>query len=353
MGMRILTLQQQLQELGRLRTGYVDTSGRKARPARSETWIVTSHSGDFVRIAADTWGGEPEKWSPQGGGVEQWRVVTEQDTLDAILPPGDPLSQSLEMWSKGGCVRRCDGRTEWLSDKPCLCLAQHGNSFHEQPTGTVCQEFTRLTVFLPQIPDVGIWRVETKSHYAAMEIAGTLDVIKSALGPEPTIPIRLRIEQRQRKADGQTKKFPVITVGLRGVSAGEIFDSPRQISQTAPQAIEAPAAVRPIHDVDSMRMALEAAQTLEELRELWPDAIQAGLRDLAVELSGRFAQPKSALTVVANDDPAEVWAQVMRKVPEDWPTSKAEKNFEEFANTPVEEATADQFRQYLTYLDEA
>jgi hypothetical protein len=344
MGMRILTLQQQLQELGRLRTGYVDTSGRKARPARSETWIVTSHSQDFVKIAAETWGGEPEKWSPQGGGAAQWRVVTEQDTLDAILPPGDPLSQSLELWSKGGCARRCDGMTELLSDKPCLCRAQHGQNFHEQPTGTVCAEFTRLNVFLPQIPDVGIWRVETKSHYAAMEIAGTVDVIKSAVGTGPTIPIRLRIEQRQRKAEGQTKKFPVITVGLRGVNAEQLFHT--EISQAAPQAIEAPIQAVTVGsiqiDKDSVRAALEAAESLEELRELWPDAIQAGWQGLARELAAKFERPE--------DDAGEVWAQVMRAVPDDWTTSQAEEEFESFSKVKVEEATAEQFREYLHHL---
>jgi hypothetical protein len=240
--------------------------------------------------------------------------------------------------------------TELLSDKACLCRAQYGVNFHEKPAGTVCQEFTRLTVLLPQIPDVGMWRVETKSHYAAMEIAGTLDVIKSALGPEPTVPIKLRIEQRQRKANGETKRYPVITVGLRGVSAEQLFQG--EIS--APPAIEAPvqAAIEgPLGsiqlDKDSVRTALEAAGSLAELRELWPDAIQAGLRDVAMDLATQFERDEHP---ESGDDATEVWSQIMRTVPEEWSTTQTEKDFEEFSKVKVEEATAEQFREYLLHL---
>jgi hypothetical protein len=91
-----------------------------------------------------------------------------------------------------------------------------------------------------------------------------------------------------------------------------------------------------------VRAALEAAESLEELRELWPDAIQAGWQGLARELAARFERPE--------DDAGEVWAQVMRAVPDDWTTSQAEEEFESFSKVKVEEATAEQFREYLHHL---
>ena len=191
---RILSLQVQARELGRLRTGYVD--GR--RPVRSDTWIVSSHAEHYVQAAAEAWGGTVEKWQPQGGGASQWRVRTEAVSLDALLPPGDPLSQSLELWSGGGCSRRCDGLTEMQADVPCICRAEHGDAFHEQAKGSVCSATTRLNVFLPEMPDVGVFRAETHSFYSAQEIAGAVDLIKSAVGGDKIIPIRLQSPGRSR-----------------------------------------------------------------------------------------------------------------------------------------------------------
>lgn len=151
---RIITLQRQARELGRLRTGYTDGK----RPKRSETWVISSHSQDYIEAAASECGGNPEKWQPQGNGAAQWRVITTSSAIDAILPPGDPLSQAYEMWNKGGCARRCDGITESLTDSPCVCRSDFGEDFHEQPTGTVCNMTTRLNVMLPAMPDFGVWR---------------------------------------------------------------------------------------------------------------------------------------------------------------------------------------------------
>src|SRR4051812_15443554 len=100
MGSRIATLQMQARELGRLRTGvYVKPDKGKGHPTRSRTWIFTSPAEHYVEAASAEWGGAVEKWQPQGNGAQQFRVITEAVAIDAILPPGDPLSQSLELWS--------------------------------------------------------------------------------------------------------------------------------------------------------------------------------------------------------------------------------------------------------------
>lgn len=353
---RILSLQRQARELGRLRTGYTD--GR--RPVRSDTWIVSSHAEHYVQAAAEAWGGQVEKWQPQGGGAAQWRVRTNTVALDALLPPGDPLSQSLEMWSGGGCQRRCDGVTEMLSDAPCLCRARFGEAFHEQAKGTVCATTTRLNVFLPEMPDVGVFRMETHSHYAAQEIAGAVDLIKSATGPDTVIPIRLRIEQRQRKADGQTKKFPVVVVELRGITTGKVLEgsvmgqalpaAERQqiVAVPAPRAIEAAA---PQLDVESVRNALLTVPTLEDLRALWPDAVAAGLQELAKDIAANFRKTDNPdATANVGESVDRLWSRIMETVPEDWPTSKVEAEFEAFTGVSAEKADAEDMASYLAHL---
>lgn len=224
MGSRIATLQRQARELGRLRTGmFVKPSGAKGRPVRSKTWILTSPSDTYIEAAAAQWGGTPEKWQPQGNGAQQYRVITEAVAIDAILPPGDPLSQSFEMWNRGGAARRCDGYTELLSDSPCLCVAEWGTDFHTAANkDDVCKMTTRLNVLLPDMPDIGVWRVETHSYYSANEIAAAVDMIRSAAG-DRLVPLTLRIEQRTRVSGGQTKHFPVVAVELRGATAGQIL----------------------------------------------------------------------------------------------------------------------------------
>lgn len=224
---RILTLQRQARELGRLRTGYSvpnEDPNKRPRAVRSQTWIISSHAEHYVQAAAEVWGGTVEKWQPQGNGAAQWRVITEANSLDAILPPGDPLSQAYELWTKGGAQRRCDGMTESLSDQPCFCRQQWGDAFWERaPKDAACKITTRLNVILPEMPDIGAWRVETHSYYSANEMAAAVDVLKGSIGDQALIPVRLRIEQRTRVANGQTKHFPVVAVELRGGTAGQVL----------------------------------------------------------------------------------------------------------------------------------
>lgn len=233
---RIITLQRQARELGRLRTGYSipnEDPKKRPRPVRSSTWIITSHAEHYVHAAAEIWGGTVEKWQPQGNGAVQWRVTTEAVSLDAILPPGDPLSQAYESWSRGGAQRRCDGMTETLSDQPCLCRAQWGDNFHETaPRDLACKMTTRLNVILPEMPDIGAWRVETHSYHSANEIAAAVDVLKGSIGSEALIPVRLRIEQRTRVAQGKTKQFPVVAVELRGATAGQVLSGAVRVEAT-------------------------------------------------------------------------------------------------------------------------
>ena len=340
---RIMTLQRQARELGRLRTGLTD--GKK--PMRSETWIVTSHAEHYVEAAAAEWGGVVEKWQPQGSGAAQWRVITDTTCLDAILPPGDPLSQSYEMWSRGGCQRRCDGITEQLSDAPCLCIAAHGDSWYEQAKGTVCSAHTRLNVILPQMPDIGVWRMETGSFYAANEIAAHVDLIRNATGGNIAVPIRLRMEQRQRVANGQTKKFPVVAVELRGATAGALMAGTANLDALAELSNGKPAAAIGSQRSEADWLALvEAATTAEELRALYQQAKDGGAPGSvarAIEAKGaQFRQPKPPSV-------DEVWQRIVTACPEGWTLDDLEVDFTK-ANDGLAPGAAD-VDQLLAYLE--
>ena len=282
MGSRISTIQRQARELGRLRTGtFNPDKGGKGAPERSKTWIVTSPYEHQIEAASALWGGTAEKWQPQGNGAPQWRVITQATVVEAILPPGDPVSQSYETWSKGGVQRRCDGTSESVSGQPCICRATWGDEFHLQaPRDAACKMTTRLNVILPQMPDMGVFRVETHSFYSANEITATVDIIRAATGPDRLVPINLRIEPRTRVAGGKTKHFPVIVAELRGVTSGELLAATMAARGQLGAGVDRPA-------IESGRLDYVAlakdATTADEVTAIWNQAFTAGHLDDALK----------------------------------------------------------------------
>lgn len=300
------------------------------------------------------WGGDLERWQPMGNGAEQWRVVTTASVIDAILPPGDPLTQSNEMWSKGGCQRRCNGETEQFSGSPCLCLAEFGDKWFEQPKGRVCASHSRLKVLLPDMPGLGSWRVETGSYYATDEIAGIVDFIRSAVGEQQLVPVRLRIEARTRVAGGKTKQFVVPVVELRGVTTGQVLagvDPMAQITgrSTAPQQIassssDAEGRIETSMSVGEARLAIESAVSVDEVRTLWPviqawhdgvvpDHLVAALKARAKALAAAD-QPYPAANLPDDSPPgdgpshAQAWEDCIRAGGEkQWPLGQIKETF--------------------------
>ncbi|MFJ6729448.1 hypothetical protein ACIQPQ_31550 [Streptomyces sp. NPDC091281] len=272
MGSRLRNIQARAAEHGRLRTGY--TQGN--RPMRSATWVVTSHSEEHVRTAAELWGGKPEQWAPLNSTIQQWRVITKAASIEALITPGDPLNQYNELWTKGGCQRRCDGETELLSRQACLCAARFGENWHQQRKGVVCSTTSRLNVMLPDLSGMGMWRAETHSFYAASEWGGMVDMVLAGTDGRGFVPVTLRIEPRQVVREGETKKFPVVVVELRGVTPRQALAGPLPtavaldpgIASQAVAAIEAP---RP----DYVALA-EGALTPDDVGDVYRQANAAG-----------------------------------------------------------------------------
>lgn len=300
MGARILTLQRQARELGRLRTGWSVPNAdpkKRPRPVKSRTWVVTSHAEHYVQAAAKAWGGTVEKWQPQGAGAPQFRVITEAESIDALLPPGDPLSQHNEMWNKGGCMRRCNGEIEQISRRPCLCLGQFGEDWHMRPKGDVCAATSRLNVILPDMPDVGVWRAETHSFYAANEWGGAVDIVLSGTGGRGMVPVSLRIEPRQRLAGGTTKKFPVVVVEIRGITPRQALTGPlpTALALDPSGGAERPAieAARPDYIAEA-----EGGLTSDDVRDVWTRAREAG----HVDRDGKDPLSRRLMEIAARKD---------------------------------------------------
>ncbi|MGH3535850.1 MAG: hypothetical protein ACRDQG_14250 [Pseudonocardiaceae bacterium] len=234
----IIDLQRRIQEAGRIRIGaQVAASNGRTRPAKLDTFRLTSIDQRRIAAAADLYGGTVAPWNAPSG--RQWEVITKAVTLDVIVPPSDmAFSQHYEMWSAGGCQRRCDGVTETLGDRPCLC----------DPDARECAIHTRLSVMLRDLAGLGVWRIDTSGYYAAVELGGAVQVVQAAAGRGVMLPARLRLEPRtvKRQVDGkpQTRNFavPVLDIDI----------TPAQLIGGAPETGTITTATRPQIDASPL-----------------------------------------------------------------------------------------------------
>lgn len=219
-----LMLQRQFRELGRIRTGEQVITKGKRHPVRLATFRITSGRRDLLEAAAAIYGGEVQPW-PEAPDGDAWQLTTRTDTLDIVIPPGNPVSQWMELYAGGGCLRRCDGVTELLTRKPCLCPKDVPTRIELAGKGEACKPTTRLPVILPRLPDLGIWLATSHSFYAASELAGTAELlVATAQRTGRMVEAELWIDPRSKKKPGQGKQeFNVLAirvpVGFNGLLA--------------------------------------------------------------------------------------------------------------------------------------
>lgn len=219
--MSIIQLQRRIAEVGRIRIGQQVSTGRgKKRPTKLETFRLTSPNRTRIEQAARLYGGEVVEWEAPAG--NQFEVVTKTDVLPVIVPPSDmAFSQYYELWSGGGCLRRCDGATESIGDQPCIC----------DPDNRECAIHTRLSVMLRDLTGLGLWRLDTSGYFAALELQGAVDVMRMAAAAGKMLPAALRLEQRQiKRPNEQVKRFavPVLDVEVSPaqlLGGGDMLDA--------------------------------------------------------------------------------------------------------------------------------
>lgn len=206
----IINLQRKLSEVGRIRLGSKSENGA---PKKLDKFRLTSKSRDALEAAATIYGGKVVTWnSPDGDAFE---LVTESNVLDVTIPPGNSLTQWYEMWTGAGCQRRCDGQTETINNTPCRCPADQSQRSELSSKGQACRPTTRLSVILPRVKNLGIWRLESHGYNTAVEMAGIADLLQQVSASDQYLPATLRLEQRSSKKGGKTSRFavPVLEVG--------------------------------------------------------------------------------------------------------------------------------------------
>lgn len=234
--MSIIGVQRRSQEIGRLRIGQSLVSAKGVKyPARLSTFRFTTRSRLAASAVAETYGGTMGDWEGNEGFHE---VITKADALGVMVPPHDDFTTSwMEAWLAGKPKRRCDGVLERIGGGACICphtTNEDGDSVLDFVTimemagrrEDVCKPVTRISVILPELPGLGVWRLDTSSVYALMEIQDAAGLLTAAREKQIPVPAMLRIDQRKRVTQTETKRFPVpvleIAVSFRELASGAL-----------------------------------------------------------------------------------------------------------------------------------
>ena len=210
--MPIKTLNVRPRELGRIRSGEKrEAASGKTYPAKLTRFRFTSPDSNVIEAVTALYGGEARPWD--NNGKPEHEVTVQAREINVVLPPPSipPLSQWYELWGRSGWMRRCDGITVTEREESerfegdCVCEA---NGTRE------CKPHTRLIVMLPGIPDIGVFRLETQSYFAAQEIPAAVEMAKEFGGRMPSGVLTL--EHRERRERGQpVRKFLIPVLRIR------------------------------------------------------------------------------------------------------------------------------------------
>lgn len=234
--MAVLDIQRRSQQIGRIRIGHqVKAPNGKMRPERLTTFRFTTASKVTADAIAELFGGQVRPWEGQH------EVITEKSEIGVTVPPRDAvISQWYEMWTAGGCQRRCDSQHEQISNGPCKCphagdpsdpdevreMALERARLHKADPSKACGLVTRINVMIPDLPGLGVFRLDTGSFYAAGESGDKADLMELAREHNVFLPAMLRIEWRKRIAGGKTTTYPVpvleILPTFRAIASGQL-----------------------------------------------------------------------------------------------------------------------------------
>jgi hypothetical protein len=360
--MPIIGLQIRQHEAGRIRLGVkVPMGNGKSRPEKLDRFRFTSPRKDLIEKIAELYGGTVQPWQPPKGSA-QWEVITNAKSVPVVVPQQDVAAgQWLELWSKGGCQRRCDGRTEMISKQACLC--------DPDPELRECNAHTRIRVMLEDVPGMGVWRVDTGGFYASEELPGATAFLAQVSG---VVPGRLYLDPRTVTRDGKTKNFVVPVLDCSDLTPKELMSGRVQELMAARAAgaidgqLRKAAAITsgPTKDYPSM---IDAAKSREALLDLhkqakadYPDGVPQDLLDLFTARAQAVEKPQAqepirvtVSTPTTSDDPlGEMWDQIMAESPWD-DTSELERHFGELVGHSSLEASLEDMRKFLGAIREA
>lgn len=380
-----ITLQRRHAELGRIRLGA--KRGGNGAPMKLETFRFTSVSERYIRDLATLYGGEPRQWD--NSGIASWEVFTDARSIPVIAVKGG-LSQWMETWSGGGVIHRCDGERDVEGN---VCNPDDRAHQNAKPT-------TRLSLMLPELEAIGVFRMESHGWNAAAEIPAVAELAQYV---GDMVPAHLNLVERRAIKDGKTSRFvvPVLDLQIGTAKLREIVAQKSGIAElSSPATAAAPAAsqhaalpaggdaVADLYAPYAERMA--ECTDLDALQVVWTDMVAAQLvgtgapsnpkadpakaaeffeafKARAAEINGAQAAatpapdepvdaeivPDKQPAVDPGEDPDAVWQLVLAEAGrQGMTTADLEQDFaQRMGGLSTATASAGELRHYLTQLE--
>jgi hypothetical protein len=359
-----IVLQRRHAELGRIRTGH---KGNKGQPVKLTTFRFTSPNERYIKDIATLYGGTAREWD--NSGKPEWEVYTDAKSIPVLAIKGG-ISQWMETWSGGGCTHRCDG----------VNLAMKGDTFEasgplcdlNDPKHQAAKPYTRLSVMLPELEAIGVWRLESHGYNAAAELPNAAEL---AAHVGDMVKANLTLVERRTVSDGRTNRFVVPVLDLE-ISQRRLVQLAEAMSGHASQigGAPAPGGTKQIEAprVDYAALIAQAGSR-DDLNTIWRRAGESGdLTDdlkAAIVARGDELQPPvnedgSVDADVVDEDPPAVqpsdydedetnaaWMNVVTVAGQNgWTMYDLEDAFAKHAGVPVPDATGAQISDFLAAL---
>ncbi|WP_293783593.1 hypothetical protein [uncultured Aeromicrobium sp.] len=367
-----IVLQRRQAELGRIRLGQKQaTANGKTRPAKLDRFRFTSVSEQYIRDLADLYGGTAQPWD--NNGIASWEVITDATSMPVIVVKGG-LSQWMETWSGGGCVHRCDGErmvdgTPCASDTTTVTIRENGQST-TVPAHEAAKPTTRLSVMLPELEAIGVWRMETHGWNAAAEIPAVAELAQFV---GDLVPAHLHLVERRAIKDGKTSRFvvPVLDLQIGAAKLREVVAQASGIGELAASESSGAPAIEASHPPKPTRADVDACDDLDVLRSMWQHAdpdlrqvIQAKAKSIEAAYAAAQAPTTPAVepnpdgtyeaqVVDDSDDAAQQWQQLVTKAGKlGWTLWQLEEEVSKrFGGIVLQDVTAEQMREFSAELD--
>lgn len=203
--------------IGHIRMGLPPGRSGHKGPGALEWLRFTSPMEVLIREIARRYGGEAKPWNHPTRGA-QWEVITQTKEVPVFVPrqptstgAADPwFEQWAEKSGKPTQLRRCDGVTEQLTGRPCLCDPE--GVMERDDKRRKCVISLRAVVLLPEIPGIQGWQLTTHGWNAVDEWASHASMV-AALPAARFWPAKLRLDERTSNrltmgSDGREKVEP-------------------------------------------------------------------------------------------------------------------------------------------------
>lgn len=370
-----LVLQRRHAELGRIRLGSKKPITRRdgstgTAPVKLEHFRFTSASYRYISDIADLYGGEPVPWD--NNGKPEYEVFTQAQSIPVVVVKAG-LSQWMETWSGGGCIHRCDGVTNFLTGDPCDLTEMVTIGRDRVNPHAVAKPTTRLSMMLPELDAIGVWRLESHGWNAAAEIPAVAEL---AAYVGDLVPAHLHLMERRAIKDGKTSRFvvPVLDLAIGRARLAEIVETVMKGDPALPGGSGTRLAIEAAADgpetPDYATLAANAT-TIDALRELWFDAEKSpawgpDMRALFITRANELTpdtdsddEPIDA-TLIDDTEPTTTldtdteWQAILRHTGTiGWTLQATAEAFTEYTGGVIpDEATADELHLFLTHLQE-